>query len=276
MYSKLGKEKGSLTIVGTGISVSGQITLISRKCIQQADIVFAAIPNQPGFEFIKSLNANTYTLTDLYEINKKRADTYHQMTCRITDAVRSGKRVCGAFYGHPGVFVNPSYAAMKELREQGYFVHMEPGISAEDCLIADLGIDPAENGYQSYEASKFLFRRYSINPHMTQIIWQVCMVGDYSFSTQLSYKKKGIELLVSKLKQSYSDDHQVIIYEAKTFPLAEPRIDKLALYQLTDAELSPISTLVVPAIGLPEYDDTVFKALGITPELAEQNIQVTG
>jgi len=30
---------------------------------------------------------------------------------------------------------------------------MLPGISAEDCLVADLGIDPASSGCQSYEAN---------------------------------------------------------------------------------------------------------------------------
>jgi hypothetical protein len=33
---------------------------------------------------------------------------------------------------------------------------MLPGISAEDCLFADLGIDPGIYGCQSYEATDFL------------------------------------------------------------------------------------------------------------------------
>jgi hypothetical protein len=33
---------------------------------------------------------------------------------------------------------------------------MLPAISAEDCLFADLGVDPADHGCPSYEATDFL------------------------------------------------------------------------------------------------------------------------
>ena len=33
---------------------------------------------------------------------------------------------------------------------------MLPGISAEDCLLADLGVDSAHNGLQSLEATDLL------------------------------------------------------------------------------------------------------------------------
>ncbi len=268
-------RKGSLTIVGTGISVSGQLTLVAKKHIQQADVVFTAIPNQPGFEYVKSLNPNTRSLTNLYEIDKPRAITYKQMAKRIVDQVYAGHKVCAAFYGHPGVFVNPSHAALNELQKQGFSVHMVPGISAEDCLFADLGLDPATHGCQSYEANKFLLRRYAIDPHMTQILWQVALAGDYSFSTKFIYDGKGIELLLAKLINFYPEDHEVIIYEASTNPLFTPRIEKLPLKRIVNAVLTPISTLVIPSLGTPHYDENVFQALGISLETAERNSQLS-
>ena len=102
-------QQGSLIVVGTGISVAGQMTLITQNHIRQADIVYAAIPNKPGIEFIRSLNSNTFTLTDLYVIGKSRVQTYQDMCDRIADSVESGLKVCAAFYGHPGVFVTPSH-----------------------------------------------------------------------------------------------------------------------------------------------------------------------
>src|SRR5690606_41924587 len=39
---------------------------------------------------------------------------------------------------------------------EGFVARMEPGISAEACLYADLGIDPGRHGVQSMEATHFL------------------------------------------------------------------------------------------------------------------------
>jgi len=77
------------------------------------------------------------------------------------------------FYGHLGVFVFATHEAMAILRDDGYRVEMLPGISAEDCLYADLSIDPATHGCQVYEATDFLIRRRKIDPAVPVILWQV-------------------------------------------------------------------------------------------------------
>ena len=265
-------QQGSLVIVGTGISVSGQMTLITQNHIRRADVVFAAIPNKPGIEFLKSLNANTHTLTDLYEVGKSRVQTYQDMCDRIINAVESGQKVCAAFYGHPGVFVTPSHDVIEILRQRGYPVTMEPGISAEDCLIADLGIDPAQYGCQSYEATQFLFRKYTLDPFMTQIIWQIWGVGDHELKATLKHQNHGLKLLVEALCKHYPDDHTVIVYEAKTNPLFTSRIEEVPLKALPDVPLSAISTLVIPSLGLPDYDQQVLDKLGITVEQITENL----
>lgn len=266
------ESQGSLVVVGTGISVAGQMTLITQNHIRQADIVYVAIPNKPGIEFIKSLNSNTHTLTDLYKIDKSRVQTYRQMCERIVSSVKSGLKVCAAFYGHPGVFVNPSHRVIEELKQEGFSVKMEPGISAEDCLIADLGIDPAEYGCQSYEATQFLFRKYTLDPYMTQIIWQIWGVGDHTFKSTLTHENKGLSLLTEQLLKSYPGDHRVIVYEAKTSPLFASRIEDIALVNLPSAELTAISTLVIPSLGLPAYDTDILDSLGICIDDIQNNL----
>ena len=42
----------------------------------------------------------------LYAEGKSRQDTYREMVGLMLAEVRAGKRVCGAFYGHPGVFAD--------------------------------------------------------------------------------------------------------------------------------------------------------------------------
>src|SRR5205823_3853440 len=95
------------------------------------------------------------SLSGLYAEGKPRIDTYSQMVERILECVRSDMQTCLACYGHPGVFVYPSHEAIRRARSEGYRARMLPGISAEDCLFADLGVDPAIGGCQSYEATDF-------------------------------------------------------------------------------------------------------------------------
>lgn len=265
------KEKGTLVIVGTGITVAGQLTTIAKNHIKQADIVYAAVPNEPGIAFIRSLNANTHTLTDLYQLGKSRLKTYQEMIDRILVAVEAGNKVCAAFYGHPGVFVDPTHKAMTYLKDKGYSVKMEPGISAEDCLFADLGIDPAAYGCQSYEATQFLFRRYTLDPYMTQIIWQIFTAGDHRLVSSHDIKNShALSLLVDKLLEYYPASHQAIIYEARISPLFNARIETVSINKIASAKFTGISTLVIPSLGLPQYDNEVLNSLGIDAEVLKQ------
>ena len=72
--------------------------------------------HQLAQEFLRSLNPNVVTLQHLYGRDRARSDTYEAMVDTILGAVRDGKRVCAAFYGHPGVYVYPSHESVKRAR----------------------------------------------------------------------------------------------------------------------------------------------------------------
>lgn len=260
-------KKGSLVIVGTGISVAGQMTLAAKSHIENADIVFMGIMNKVGEHAVKQLNPNCISLDDLYQQGKSRAVTYSQMSERIVQAVIEGNKVCAAFYGHAGVFVTPSHEAIRRVRELGLDAQMLPGVSAEDCLIADLGIDPSRYGCQSYEATQFLFRDYRIDPYMTQIIWQIGLAGEASLSVlDANHSQRGLAMLTEILREHYPDHHELIIYQAATLPIDEPKIQKLMLCELSHAKPTLISTLVVPSLGMPKYRQDRLARLGLTEQ----------
>jgi Tetrapyrrole (Corrin/Porphyrin) Methylases len=98
--------------------------------------------------------------------------------------VRKGENVVGLFYGHPGVFVSPSHRSIDLAREEGYTATMLPGISAEDCLFADLGIDPSIPGCLTYEATDMLIRNKPLVPSSHLIVYQVGCIGitDFQFN----------------------------------------------------------------------------------------------
>jgi hypothetical protein len=151
----------------------------------------------------------------------------------------------GAFYGHPGVFAKAPHDAIAQARAEGYAAHMEPGISAEDCLYADLGIDPGRVGCQHYEASQLLFYRRALDPSAYLVLWQVGIAGDRTyrrFATSAAHR----QLLVDRLCETYPADHPVTVYEAATLPITAPRMETVALRGLAGTPLHMHSTLVVP------------------------------
>lgn len=270
-------KQGSLVIVGTGICVVNQTTLSARSYIENADIVFAVVSGTVAEHWIGSLNDNVVALSGFYSEGKPRLETYQQMIDTIVDAVRAGQRVCAAFYGHPGVFVYPSHQAIQILRQEGYSATMEPGISAEDCLVADIGIDPGNTGCQALETSQFLFYQRPLDPLSLVILWQVGLAGDHAmYWMKPENSQLGLTVLTEALLEYYPPDHQVILYEAATMMLMPPRIEYMRLDQLADSTPSLISTLVIPAFGKMDYDPVILGKLGITEQQIQQSCQLAG
>jgi hypothetical protein len=159
--------------------------------------------------------------------------------------VRAGKRVCGVFYGHPGIFAWSPHKVIETARAEGYQAHMEPGISAEDCLYADLGIDPGRYGCQHFEASQLLFYERRIDPAGYLVLWQVGLVGDWSLGrsqTGPAFR----QLLVDLLSKDYPLDHEVIAYRGATLPIEKPRIRRVALQDLPTMALTAEETIILP------------------------------
>lgn len=135
-------SKGTLVVVGTGIQAARHTTQEALSYIKNADKVLYLVAD-PGSEvWIQMKNKTAESLRDCYKDGEPRINAYLSMVNRILKYVKDGLRVCVAFYGHAGIFVLPSHEGIKQARELGFTAYMLPGISAEDCLFADLGIDP--------------------------------------------------------------------------------------------------------------------------------------
>jgi precorrin-3B methylase len=239
------ERRGSLVCVGVGMTLGSHITPLARSYIEKADVVFTALSDGIIELWLARMNPDVRSFQSLYKEGKSRADTYREMVDGMLTEVRAGKRVCGAFYGHPGVFALPPHKAIATARAEGYQAHMEPGVSAEDCLYADLGFDPGRYGCQHYEASQFMFYRRRVDPSAYLILWQIGVAGDQSF-TRFSTGAQYRQVLVDVLARDYDLSHEVIIYRAATLPMHEPRIERLALGKLPGADVDMHATLVIP------------------------------
>ncbi|MDP4528546.1 SAM-dependent methyltransferase [Alkalimonas delamerensis] len=238
-------QQGSLVCVGTGMTLGSHISPISRNCIEQADVVFVLVADGITEQWIESMNADVRSLQPYYCEGQSRMLSYQKMLAAMITEVKAGKNVVGAFYGHPGVFAWVPHKAIEMAREEGYQAFMEPGISAEDCLYADLGIDPGTYGCQHYEASQLIFYQTLLNPAAYLIIWQPGVAGDRSlakFSTGPEYKA----LLLEVLLQSYPAEHEVLLYEAANLAIQQVRLERLPLSALVNARIDLKTTLVIP------------------------------
>ena len=241
---------GRLVCVGLGMTLGAHLAPRARSCIEQADVVFAAVSDPVVELWLQQLHADVRSLQPYYAEGKSRHDTYAQMVAAILDQVRAGRSVCGAFYGHPGVFALAPHQAIEQARSEGFPAHMEPAIPAEDCLYADLGIDPGRHGCQHFEASQLLFYQRRIDPSAVLVLWQAGLVGDRShrrYGTGPAYR----QLLVERLQRDYPAGHPVTLYEAATLAIQPPRIEVVALADLAGAQLRLQTTLVLrPAMAL--------------------------
>ena len=240
--------------------LGSHLTPLSRSHIEQADVVFTALSDGIIELWLAKMNRDVRSLQPLYREGKSRATTYREMVDAMLTEVRAGNRVCGAFYGHPGVFAWPAHKAIEIARAEGFEAHMEPGISAEDCLYSDLGIDPGTYGCQHYEASQFMLYRRRIDPSAYLVLWQIGVAGDRSFarfSTGVAYR----QVLVDVLLRHYSPDHEVMVYEAATLPTRQPKILRCELHTLASLDLSMHATLVIPPATTMEPDESVRERL---------------
>lgn len=247
-----------LVVVGCGIQFGRHA---SERCLSEirvAQVVFCVV-DPFALAMIRSFRPDAVNLGTHYAPGKDRRETYREIDAAIMAEVRAGQHVCAVFYGHPGVFADVPHRVMRKARAEGYPARMEPGISAEACLYADLGIDPGHRGVQSMEATHFLCRDRQPDPAGLVLLWQVALSGDRSCS-RLHAEREGLQALVDKLLRWYPPDHEVILYEATQLPIATPRADRLPLCDLPSAHYEEYTTLVIPPLG--ELRDDPVHALG--------------
>lgn len=253
-------KSGRLVVVGTGIQLGRHITERALSEIRHADVVFC-LADRFALATIQELRPDTISLHGYYGETKDRRLTYREMEAVILKAVYAGQNVCAVFYGHPGVFADVPHGAMRKARERGHAVRMEPGISAEACLYADLGIDPGKRGVQSCEATQFLVYDRRADPSMLLILWQVALTGDLSCAS-FETRPDRLKILVDKLRRWYPADAEVILYEAAQLPIEPFRAERLPLADLPEASFKEYTTLVIPPVQPITPDRESLQALG--------------
>jgi siroheme synthase len=252
-------ERGGLITVGIGLQPGRHAGARTVSEIRHADRVFV-LADAFALDWVRGLNANCHDLTEHYDETLDRRESYAEMQRMIVEPVRKGARVCLVLYGHPGVFAQVGRKAMAQARAEGFASRMEPGISAEACLYADLDLDPGEHGVQSFEATQFLTQQRTIDPASLLLLWQVSQAGNITCVGFESHRGR-LEILVDKMRRWYPADTEVILYEAATLPIQDFRAERVALSSLPDARLNPATTLVIPPASSAAPDQAALRRL---------------
>ncbi|MGQ0799904.1 MAG: diguanylate cyclase [Pseudomarimonas sp.] len=250
--------ESGLVVVGSGIQLGRHMSPRCLSEIQEAERVFA-LTDGAAHAMIAELRPDLIDLRVYYAVGKDRRQTYQEMDAAIMAEVRTGRRVCAVFYGHPGVFADVPHAVIRKAREAGFSARMEPGISSEACLYADLGIDPGKYGVQSLEATQFLHEDRHVDNRGLLLLWQVALTGDLT-CTRFHAVAEELAKLVQRLLLDYPADHEVILYEAARLPIESFRAEHLPLSQLASAHYEEYTTLVVPPCA-PRHPDVTARLL---------------
>jgi len=267
------ESSGALVVVGVGIKLAAQTSLEAKTHIETADKVFYLVTD-PGTElWLQSLNPTSESLQRFYEGRESRLVTYLDITDHILAHVRKKLNVCAVFYGHPGIFVFPSHRAVARARMEGFPAIMLPGISAEDCLFADLGIDPARYGCQSFEATDFLIFDRAFDARSSLILWQVGVLGEVGYKAALTQGK--LDVLLQRLSRVYPPEQKVVVYEAARYPVCDPRIVRTTLRDISADMISSISTLFLPPLAQTAPNLDAAKRLGIPADFIKRRFELS-
>ena len=235
--------KGRLLIVGTGLQL-GHLTIEAKSAITSAKKLLYLVPDIVTENYLIKLNKNSESLKGHYKEGKERKNIYEEMIEYIMNQLIEQKDLCVAFYGHPGVFTYPSHKIIQLAKEMDFTAKMLPGISTEDMIFAELGIDPGTYGLQTFEATYFLRQTINFDPRCYVILWQIGVIGQKDFSQNPNITNE-LSQLQKLLLKSYPIEQEIILYQSSSHRMFESEITKTQLQNLTEITISPISTMII-------------------------------
>lgn len=252
--------RGSLACVGLGMMLGAHLAPRARRTIETAEVVFVHASDAIVEQWVARMHPDVRSLQPHYAPGRPRREVYRSMVATILAEVRAGRRVCGAFYGHPGVFAEVPHRALAAARAEGHAVHMEPAVSAADCLYADLGIDPGSSGCQHYEATQFLLGARRVDTAAWLVLWQAAVVGDLGLA-RVRTGPAHRALLAEVLGRDYPPTHPLIVYRAATLPFGGPRVQRARLGELPGLAIELPDTVVLPPAQPLRSDPSILARL---------------
>ncbi|WP_062266770.1 SAM-dependent methyltransferase [Endozoicomonas arenosclerae] len=241
------ESEGELIVIGTGILGYAHMTVEALSALEWAEDIFYLVSDSLTERWLLETYPHARTLYHHYKEGEARLHSYQTMCEEVLASVRKKKNTVLASYGHPGNHAYPTRLAIHKARSEGFSARMLPAVAADSCLMADLLVDPGDNGWQSVEATDLLLESVDFSVFRPLVIWQPAVIGDLTYSHD-RVNQEAFDLLKKRLVKLYGPDHKVCIYEASTYAVMKPRMDWLLLSELLPDLFTCISTLFIPEL----------------------------
>jgi uncharacterized protein YabN with tetrapyrrole methylase and pyrophosphatase domain len=258
-------------IVGLGMVGPRQITKEGDAALRKCSRVFALHYDDTVTDYLATVSSSVSKLVGFYEEGVSRSVTYERISTTVLDAAMEAPPVAFAVYGHPLVFVAPTKIIQQEGARRGLRVKTLPGISAMDCLFIDLGLDPAVDGLQMYEATDLLLRERPLQSDVPCLLWQIGALETIFYVPQQSRPERFTRLR-NYLTRFYAPEHEVVVALTPTLPIANPKLLKCRLDELetASARINGAETLYIPPVTQRHIKDRALLDLVVSKEHVAQ------
>jgi uncharacterized protein YabN with tetrapyrrole methylase and pyrophosphatase domain len=257
-----------ITIVGLGILNVDHITHEAERAIRAAKEVFYLDTGVATRSYLEGLSPKVTPLFETsYSEGGHRLKAYHQMAASVLAAALEHQPVCFALQGHPVVGATAPALVKRLAPLLDLEVVVLPGISAMDCIFAELMLDPVVEGLQNYEATDLLLRRRQLQNDVPLLIWQVGTLESRMHSRKIS-KPERFYRFRDYLRQFYPPDHPVAAIYAAPHPLMTTRLEWFPLAKIAEKaeDLHLGATLYLPPANHRPVQDRALLELIDSPE----------
>jgi uroporphyrin-III C-methyltransferase len=217
--------QGSLTFVGTGLTVAGQVTQEALSCDRRCrEALLSRIERRRP-----AAGSSRSTI---------RRNRSHDATARANRASRPTRRwsiafsrrcatasVVAAFYGHPGIFVTPSHEAIRRARAEGYEARCSRESRQRTASSPTWGSIPASAAARvSKRPTSCCAGASSIRPALSSSGRSAA--SEYStFHSRPLWSRQGLEGPRTRAAGELPGQaHEVVVYEAVPYPTLPPKI----------------------------------------------------
>ncbi len=236
---------GSLIVVNMGIMAVSHVTIEGQRWIEQSDKVLYFGADPVAERWIGTRNATPVSLKGLGDPNKSTLQIGNELVEQTLDYVRAGHSVCAAYHADSAASRYAAHELIRRCRAEGYLAAMLSGVSPEDCLIADLGLDLTYTGCQIFDCCDFLERRRQPDTSAGLILSLPRLVADTNGGAN-SDPICCDPALVAVLRAAYGPAHGVILHGPAQYAVCNPVIRHCRVGQLARAEVAGVSSLYVP------------------------------
>lgn len=221
-------------------------------------------------ELLSRFCSDVVDLRSLYEEGADRLRTYKRQAAEVLNGAFERKPVALAVYGHPLLLAMPSMFVLRLGPAIGMSVRPLPAVSALDCLMADLGVDPTTAGLQSHEATDLLLHGRPLIPTCATVLWQVGSLETRLHVSKAASRPERLHRLRDHLLRFYPPDHPAI---AVSTAVTDHELPERLTVQIVDlprhsSRLHLGTTLYIPPVGEGSVDQSLVDQLTSREHLA--------